>query len=126
MRIEGTPEELTAFVCFLRENNVPIQTLFDSLEDSHMDNSADTVTESEFVETPAGRPARWTGVLVGEIHNAGLTIKQVAAEAGMNPKYVSQVLNSEEESKRAEEKLRTALNRLIERNRKSKETEYST
>ena len=29
-------------------------------------------------------PAQWTGRLVGEIHNAGLTIKQVAAEAGLN------------------------------------------
>lgn len=59
-------------------------------------------------------PARWTGELVGEIHNAGFTIKQVAAEAGLNPKYVSQVLNSEDESPKAEEKLRSALRRLIE------------
>jgi hypothetical protein len=36
-------------------------------------------------------PAKWTGELVGEIHNAGLTIKEVAEAAGMNPKYISTV-----------------------------------
>lgn len=60
-------------------------------------------------------PAQWTGRLVGEIHNAGLTIKQVAAEAGLNDKYVSQVLNANTESPKAEQKLRAALIRLCER-----------
>lgn len=58
-------------------------------------------------------PAQWTGQLVGEIHNAGLTIKQVAEEAGMNAKYVSTVLNSDVDSPRAEAKLRSALDRLV-------------
>ena len=38
-------------------------------------------------------PAQWTGELVGKMHNAGVTAKQLAAEMGKNPKYVSQVLN---------------------------------
>ena len=58
-------------------------------------------------------PAQWTGCFVGRIHNAGLTIKQVAEEAGMNPKYVSTVLNSDEESERAKGKLFAALDRLV-------------
>ena len=58
-------------------------------------------------------PAQWTGKLVGEIHNAGLTIKQVAEEAGMNPKYISTVLNGNDEAPKAEQKLRAALERLI-------------
>lgn len=57
-------------------------------------------------------PAKWSGELVGEIHNAGLTIKEVAAEAGMNPKYISTVLNSDGDAPKAESKLRSALNRL--------------
>lgn len=57
-------------------------------------------------------PAKWSGELVGEIHNAGLTIKEVAEEAGMNPKYISTVLNSDGDSPKAESKLRAALNRL--------------
>lgn len=69
-------------------------------------------------------PAQWTGLLVGEIHNAGFTIKQVAKEAGLNPKYVSQVLNGNSEAPRAEERLRTALARLTgaDRNKNRKET----
>lgn len=38
-------------------------------------------------------PAQWTGELVGRMHNAGVTAKQLAAAMGKNPKYVSQVLN---------------------------------
>lgn len=57
-------------------------------------------------------PAQWTGQLVGEIHNAGFTIKQVAAEAGMNPKYVSTVLNDDYDAPKAAKKLRDALERL--------------
>lgn len=57
-------------------------------------------------------PAQWTGQLIGEIHNAGFTIKQVAKEADLNPKYVSQVLNSDSDSPKAERKLRWALERL--------------
>ena len=57
-------------------------------------------------------PAQWTGELIGEIHNAGFKIKDVAAEAGLNPKYVSQILHGKYESSRAEEKLRAALFRL--------------
>ena len=57
-------------------------------------------------------PAQWTGHLIGEIHNKGFTIKQVAKEAGLNPKYVSQVLNGNSEATKAEVKLRAALERL--------------
>lgn len=60
-------------------------------------------------------PAKWTGQLVGEIHNAGVTIKEVAIEAGMNPKYISTVLNSDADAPKVEARLRTALCRLIER-----------
>ena len=64
-------------------------------------------------------PAQWTGVLIGEIHNAGLTIKAVATEAGLNEKYVSQVLNSDAETTKVEGRLRAALERMIT----SKETQ---
>lgn len=59
-------------------------------------------------------PAQWTGVLIGEIHNAGLTIKQVSEEAHLHPKYVSAVLHGKVESSRAEKKLKDALARLKE------------
>ena len=60
-------------------------------------------------------PAQWTGRIVGEIHNNRLTAKALAAEVGWNDKYLSQVLNSENPPKGAEEKLTVALKRIIER-----------
>lgn len=60
-------------------------------------------------------PAQWTGSLIGDIHNAGLSIKEVAAEAKLNPKYVSTVLNSEDASSKTEKRLREAFERLKER-----------
>lgn len=60
-------------------------------------------------------PAQWTGRIVGELHNNCLTAKELAQEAGWNDKYLSQVLNSENPPKGAEQKLLNALNRLIEK-----------
>lgn len=58
--------------------------------------------------------AQWTGQIIGEIHNAHLTIQKVAKEAKYNPKYVSQVLNGKCESPNMEKRLREALERLKE------------
>lgn len=58
-------------------------------------------------------PAQWTGQIVGEMHNNNITGKKLAAELGWNEKYLSQVLNSENPPKKAEEKIRFALNRLL-------------
>lgn len=64
-------------------------------------------------------PAQWTGALIGDIHNEGLTIKEVATAAGLNPKYVSQILNGDEPEGKAGKKLREALQELIEEKRES-------
>lgn len=58
-------------------------------------------------------PAKWTADLLGDMHLAGVTAKQLAAEVGWHPKYLSNVLNGHREPKGAEAKLRDALNRLI-------------
>ena len=60
-------------------------------------------------------PAQWTGAVVGEMHNNSITVKALAAELGWNDKYLSTVLNSAEPPKKAEEKVRAALNALISR-----------
>ena len=60
-------------------------------------------------------PAQWTGRIVGEIHNNGLTRKELAKEVGWNEKYLIQVLNSENPPKAAEQKVTAALGRLIAR-----------
>lgn len=58
-------------------------------------------------------PAQWTADVIGEMHINGITGKQLAAEIGWNPKYLSQVLNGHETPKGAEEKIRSALRRII-------------
>ncbi len=60
-------------------------------------------------------PAQWTGELIGDIHNAGLKIRDVAQEAKLNPKYVSQLLHGKAVSQKAESRLREALDRLKDR-----------
>ena len=66
------------------------------------------------------RPA-WTGNLVAEMHLSGVTAKELAAEVGWNPKYLSAVLNGRREPKGAEYKLCAALLRLeIKKDRRAK------
>lgn len=60
-------------------------------------------------------PAKWTADLLGKMHLAGITAKQLAAEVGWNPKYLSVVLNGHKEPKGAEEKLNAAFNRIREK-----------
>ena len=57
-------------------------------------------------------PAQWTAEIIGEMHLAGVTAKQLAVEVGWHEKYLSVVLNGHREPKDAEEKVRAALNRL--------------
>lgn len=60
-------------------------------------------------------PAQWTGRIVGELHNNRITLKELAKEVGWHDKYLSQVINSENPPKGAEQKLTEAMNRLIEK-----------
>lgn len=60
-------------------------------------------------------PAQWTADLIGKMHLAGVTAKQLAEEANLNPKYLSGILNGHYEPKNAEQTLRAALARLVEK-----------
>ena len=60
-------------------------------------------------------PAQWTGGIIGQMHINEITAKQLAAEAGWNAKYLSQVLNGRVNPRNAEEKLTAALTRIIAR-----------
>lgn len=58
-------------------------------------------------------PAQWTGELVGKMHNARVTSKELAAQMGKNPKYVSQVLNGHYAPKKSEGEFNAALTAII-------------
>lgn len=58
-------------------------------------------------------PEKWTGDVVGDMHVAGITAKQLAQKMGVNEKYLSAVLNSKKNPKNAESKCKAALSELI-------------
>ena len=58
-------------------------------------------------------PAPWTGDLVGRMHNAGVTSKELAAQLGKNDKYVSQVLNGHYAPKKSEAEFNAAFAAIL-------------
>ena len=59
-------------------------------------------------------PEEWTGRLIGDMHNAGVSRAEVARELGVSTAYVTMVLNGIRAPKGAEEKLRAAFERVKE------------
>lgn len=60
-------------------------------------------------------PTQWTGEIIGELHVNGITAKQLSAQLGYNPKYVSAILNGKKNPKGAEEKFRRAVRELAQK-----------
>lgn len=59
-------------------------------------------------------PEQWTADIIGKMHLNHITAKQLSAQLGYNPKYVSAVLNGHRCPKKAEKTFREALHTLIE------------
>lgn len=64
-------------------------------------------------------PKKWTGDLVGLMHNHKISIQMLADELDVTNRYVSMVLNGHREPAGAEQKFRDAVNRIIERKQQS-------
>lgn len=60
-------------------------------------------------------PEKWTGDLVGLMHNNKISAQSLADELGVTNRYVSMVLNGHRTPKGAEDQFRAAVNRLIEK-----------
>ena len=58
-------------------------------------------------------PKKWTGVLVGFMHEHGITQIQLAQELNLSNKYVSMVLNGHRDPNGAEEKFFAAAKRIV-------------
>ena len=61
--------------------------------------------------------AQWTAVIVGQMHLNRITAKELSAEVGWHPKYLSAVLNGRKSPAGAEEKLCSAMEKLITQRR---------
>jgi len=64
-------------------------------------------------------PEQWTAEIIGKMHLNCITAKELSAQLGYNPKYVSAVMNGHREPKGAEQRFNAALDELI----KAKEKE---
>lgn len=60
-------------------------------------------------------PAQWMEAFFGKKRMHKVKDSEIAAEIGWHPKYLSAVLNGHRSPQGAEEKLNSALNRIIER-----------
>lgn len=58
-------------------------------------------------------PKKWTGDLVGLMHDNKITFTQLALALGVTNRYVSMVLNGHREPAGAEERFRSAVEVLI-------------
>ena len=54
-------------------------------------------------------PEKWTGKLIGEMHNAGIKRKDIADYLGCNKSYISMILNGTRTPPDAKERLRDAF-----------------
>lgn len=56
---------------------------------------------------------KWTGELIGKMHNHKVSLQELADELGMTKGYVSMILNCQRKPPNAEERLTSAVDRLI-------------
>ena len=61
---------------------------------------------------------KWTGRLVGKMHNHGITNGDVAEELDVTKAYVSMILNGARKPKDAKHRLEAAVDAIIERRKK--------
>ena len=60
---------------------------------------------------------QWIGEVVGEMHIRRISIKQLAAHMGVAPEYISMILNGHREPTDIEDRLRKAINEIVENKR---------
>lgn len=58
--------------------------------------------------------ADWTGWVVGQMHIAGISGKQLAEHMGVTPEYVSMILNGKRAPEGAEQRFKSAVAELAE------------
>jgi len=56
---------------------------------------------------------KWTGRLIGRMHNAGVSANDIAKHLGVSKAYISMILNCRKRPKDAQEKLETAFAEIL-------------
>lgn len=65
-----------------------------------------------------GLTSNWSADMVARMHVAGVTGKQLAAEAGVSSTYLSEVLNERRGREKTRRKISEALERLEEQTKR--------
>ena len=65
-------------------------------------------------------PEKWTGALLGKMHNNRVSRRELAAEAMCSRSYVTMILNGERTPPDARERLESAYRRIIDRRKAEK------
>lgn len=60
-------------------------------------------------------PEKWTGNLIGKMHNEKITYDEVAAELGVTKAYVSMLLNGTRKPPNIQKRMEAAVNSIIQR-----------
>ena len=60
-------------------------------------------------------PEKWTGRLVGRMHNERITVEDLSKELGFTKPYVSMILNSKRKPAWIRERMESAVDRIVER-----------
>ena len=58
-------------------------------------------------------PEKWTGRLIGRMHNERITYEQLANEMGVNKTYISMILNGKRKPPNIQKRMETALEAII-------------
>lgn len=66
---------------------------------------------------------KWTGRLVGKMHNYGVTHSEVAAELGVTKAYISMILNGSRKPPDARARLEAAVDAIITRRKENEKQE---
>lgn len=64
-------------------------------------------------------PEKWTGRLIGEMHNQNITYADLASELGVTKSYISMILNGARKPSGIRERMETAVSEIVKRRRES-------
>lgn len=60
-------------------------------------------------------PEKWTGQLIGKMHNERVAVNELAAELGVSRSYVSMILNGKRKPEGAQKRMKAALDEILRR-----------
>ena len=60
-------------------------------------------------------PEKWTGRLIGRMHNERVTYDDLSKELGCTKSYISMILNGRKKPKKARERLEAAFESILKK-----------